>query len=98
MSGATVLSHDLFTNDVLYAEVALNLRPVPTRLLPLVPLFCRCAACAPAGLRTAGLLDLCEAGWVVSTCDQGRASSAHRGGLDLVVQLPGTGARASCEQ
>lgn len=47
VSGATVLSHDLFTNDVLYAEVALNLRPVPTRLLPLVPLFCRCAACTP---------------------------------------------------
>lgn len=39
-----MLSHDLFTNDVLYAEVALNLRPVPTHLLPLVPLFCRCAA------------------------------------------------------
>ena len=38
-----MLSHDLFTNDVLYAEVALNLRPVPTHLLPLVPLFCRCA-------------------------------------------------------
>jgi hypothetical protein len=39
---ATVLSHDLFTNEILYTEVLLDLRTVPTRLLPLVPLFCRC--------------------------------------------------------
>jgi len=39
--GATVLSHDLFTNDVLYAEALLDLHTVPVRLLPLVPLFCR---------------------------------------------------------
>jgi hypothetical protein len=38
---ATKLSHDLFTNDILYLEAALNLRPVPANLLPLVPLFCR---------------------------------------------------------
>lgn len=40
--GATVLTHDLFTNDVLYLEAALDMKGVPTRLLPLVPLFCRC--------------------------------------------------------
>ena len=39
--GATVLSHELFTNDVLYAEALLDLQTVPARLLPLVPLFCR---------------------------------------------------------
>lgn len=39
--GATILSHDLFTNDVLYLDVALDMRPLPRNLLPLVPLFCR---------------------------------------------------------
>ncbi|GIL59926.1 hypothetical protein Vafri_14582 [Volvox africanus] len=39
--GATLLAHDLFTNDVLYLEAAFDLRSVPARLLPLVPLFCR---------------------------------------------------------
>jgi len=39
--GAKLLSHDLFTNNVLYAEVALDMRGVPAHLLPLVPLFCR---------------------------------------------------------
>lgn len=39
--GTTVLTHDLFTNDVLYLEAALDMRVVPARLLPLVPLFCR---------------------------------------------------------
>ena len=55
VSRATVLSHDLFTNDVLYAEVALNLRPVPTHLLPLVPLFCRCAALVHGGAAATSL-------------------------------------------
>lgn len=40
--GATLLTHDLFTNDVLYVEALLPLAGVPARLLPLVPLFCRC--------------------------------------------------------
>jgi Zn-dependent M16 (insulinase) family peptidase len=39
--GATLLTHDLFTNNVLYADAALDLRGVPSRLLPLVPLFSR---------------------------------------------------------
>lgn len=39
--GATLLSHELFTNDVLYLEAALDMRPVPAELLPLMPLFCR---------------------------------------------------------
>jgi hypothetical protein len=89
VSGATVLSHDLFTNDVLYAEVALNLRPVPTRLLPLVPLFCRCAACALAALRTAGFQDLGKAGRVFSVCDQGHASSVRTHGQARVEYTGG---------
>jgi len=36
-----LLRHDLFTNDVLYLELALDLRPLPPHLLPLLPLFCR---------------------------------------------------------
>lgn len=39
--GAETLAHDLFTNNILYADLLLDLRPVPSRLLPLVPLFCR---------------------------------------------------------
>jgi Zn-dependent M16 (insulinase) family peptidase len=39
LKGTTVLWHDLFTNDVLYAEVAFNLRTVKAELLPLIPLF-----------------------------------------------------------
>jgi len=38
-----LLRHDLFTNDVLYLELALDLRPLPSHLLPLLPLFCRWA-------------------------------------------------------
>jgi Zn-dependent M16 (insulinase) family peptidase len=38
---ATLLTHELFTNDVLYAEIGLDMRRVPRELLPLVPLFCR---------------------------------------------------------
>eukprot|EP00887_Chlorella_sp_A99_P003900 scaffold11.g3900.t1 len=40
--GATLLSHDLFTNDILYLDAALDMRSLPADLLPLVPLFCRC--------------------------------------------------------
>jgi hypothetical protein len=41
LKGSTVLRHDLFTNDVLYAEVAFDMRAVRPDLLPLVPLFCQ---------------------------------------------------------
>lgn len=41
VGGAQVLSHDLFTNDVLYVEAALDMRGVPQHLLPLLPLFAR---------------------------------------------------------
>ena len=34
-----VLKHDLFTNDVLYAEIVFNMRSLKQELLPLVPLF-----------------------------------------------------------
>jgi len=40
--GTTFLRHDIFTNDVLYVEAAFPMNTVPTELLPLVPLFCRC--------------------------------------------------------
>ena len=37
-----MLRHDLFTNSVLYAELALDMTGVPMHLIPLIPLFCRC--------------------------------------------------------
>jgi Zn-dependent M16 (insulinase) family peptidase len=39
--GATILTHDLFTNNVVYMETALDMKNVPLHLIPLVPLFCR---------------------------------------------------------
>eukprot|EP00803_Ostreobium_quekettii_P002144 evm.model.scf_1846.1 EVM.evm.TU.scf_1846.1 scf_1846:8916-17584(+) len=39
---STILSHELFTNDILYFEAALDMRGVPATLLPLVPLYCKC--------------------------------------------------------
>lgn len=39
--GSKLLAHELFTNDVLYAEAALDMSGMPAQLLPLVPLFCR---------------------------------------------------------
>ncbi|TMW94976.1 hypothetical protein EJD97_009557 [Solanum chilense] len=41
INGVKVLKHDLFTNDVLYAEVVFNLSSLKQELLPLVPLFCQ---------------------------------------------------------
>ena len=41
-AGSTWLTHDIFTNDVLYADIAFDLRSVPEELLPLVPFFNRC--------------------------------------------------------
>ncbi|XP_077224928.1 presequence protease 1, chloroplastic/mitochondrial-like isoform X2 [Tasmannia lanceolata] len=41
IDGVKVLRHDLFTNDVLYAEVVFNMRSLKKELLPLVPLFCQ---------------------------------------------------------
>ncbi len=49
-AGVSVLRHELFTNDVLYLEAALDLRPVPPSLLHLVPLFCRCVRDLPVGV------------------------------------------------
>ncbi|QDZ25312.1 presequence protease [Chloropicon primus] len=37
-----ILSHDIFTNDVVYAEFAFDMSSVPKHLLYLIPLFCRC--------------------------------------------------------
>jgi presequence protease len=56
--GATLLTHDLFTSDVLYADIALPLRAVPTRLLPLVPLFCR--ALTEMGTEKESVVELTE--------------------------------------
>ena len=36
-----LLTHDLFTNDILYAEHLLDLKTIPAHLLPLVPLWTR---------------------------------------------------------
>ena len=41
IQGVDVLQHELSTNDVLYAQAALDMHSVPANLLPLVPLFCR---------------------------------------------------------
>ncbi|CAD7700528.1 unnamed protein product [Ostreobium quekettii] len=41
-SSSTILSHDLFTNDILYLETVLDMRGIPARLLPLVSLYCEC--------------------------------------------------------
>ena len=40
-NGVTTLTHDLFTNGVLYADLLLDLQSVPAELIPLLPLFCR---------------------------------------------------------
>jgi Zn-dependent M16 (insulinase) family peptidase len=40
-TGVTTLAHDIFTNDVLYLDIAFDLKTVPADLLHLVPLFCR---------------------------------------------------------
>ena len=36
---ATMVNHDLFTNQIIYTRVGMNLRVVPQELLPYVPLF-----------------------------------------------------------
>lgn len=57
-NGATVLRHDLFTNDILYADVLFDMRRVPARLLPLVPLFCQ--ALTSMGTSTETFVELNE--------------------------------------
>ncbi len=39
--GAPLLFHDLFTNGIVYLDLAFDLRALPTPLLPYVPLFAR---------------------------------------------------------
>ncbi|KAL8554483.1 hypothetical protein ACS0TY_002610 [Phlomoides rotata] len=41
INGTKVLQHNLFTNDVVYAEVVFNMSTLKQELLPLVPLFCQ---------------------------------------------------------
>ncbi|KAL6514257.1 Homeobox protein PKNOX1 [Orobanche hederae] len=41
VNGVKVLEHNLFTNDVLYAEIVFNMSSLKQELLPLVPLFCQ---------------------------------------------------------
>ncbi|KAI3432231.1 hypothetical protein D9Q98_003793 [Chlorella vulgaris] len=53
-----LLTHNLFTNDVLYLDVALDLKTVPANLLPLVPLFCRCLT--PMGTDKESFIELTE--------------------------------------
>jgi Zn-dependent M16 (insulinase) family peptidase len=56
--GVKLLRHDLFTNDVLYLELALDLRPLPPKLLPLLPLFCR--ALTQMGTEKESFIELTE--------------------------------------
>ncbi|XP_009135620.1 presequence protease 1, chloroplastic/mitochondrial [Brassica rapa] len=41
INGVKVLRHDLFTNDIVYAEVVFDMGSLKHELLPLVPLFCQ---------------------------------------------------------
>ncbi|CAH8261026.1 unnamed protein product [Arabidopsis lyrata] len=41
INGVKVLRHDLFTNDIIYAEVVFDIGSLKHELLPLVPLFCQ---------------------------------------------------------
>ncbi|KAL9238159.1 hypothetical protein vseg_012625 [Gypsophila vaccaria] len=41
INGVTVLQHDLFTNDVIYTEVAFDMSFLKQDLLPFIPLFCQ---------------------------------------------------------
>ncbi len=41
LAGARVLTHDLFTNGIVYLDLALDLALLPAELLPYVPLFGR---------------------------------------------------------
>ncbi|XP_068637041.1 presequence protease 2, chloroplastic/mitochondrial-like isoform X2 [Aristolochia californica] len=41
INGVKTLQHDLYTNDVLYAEAVFNMCSLKQELLPLVPLFCQ---------------------------------------------------------
>ncbi|CAA7030775.1 unnamed protein product [Microthlaspi erraticum] len=41
INGVKVLRHDLFTNDIIYAEVVFDMGSLKHELLPLVPLFCQ---------------------------------------------------------
>jgi presequence protease len=58
VGSTTVLTHDLFTADVLYADVALPLSQVPARLLPLLPLFC--SSLTQMGTQTESFVELTE--------------------------------------
>jgi Zn-dependent M16 (insulinase) family peptidase len=55
---ATLLTHDLPTSGVLYVEACLPLEGVPARLLPLLPLFCRCLT--QMGTRTESFVQLTD--------------------------------------
>jgi hypothetical protein len=79
--GATLLTHDLFTNDVLYAETVLDMTGVPGRLLPLIPLFCRSLTQVGRG---AGCVCVCvEGGGGGGAACQGRC----RVGCPLSLQI-----------
>eukprot|EP00798_Chlamydomonas_sp_ICE-L_P006877 gene6877-30852_t len=56
--GSTVLTHDLFTNNVIYVEALLDMKPVPQSLLPLIPLFCR--SLTQMGTQKESFIDLTE--------------------------------------
>ena len=64
--GVTLLNHDLFTNDILYMEVALDMRPLPADLLPLMPLFCRCSLPTTMLMQPEFCLSVCMRG--LSVC------------------------------
>lgn len=40
-NGSEIITHDLFTNDILYLDVGFNLHTLPQELIPYIPLFGR---------------------------------------------------------
>lgn len=40
-NGSKIITHDLFTNDILYLDVGFNLHTLPQELIPYIPLFGR---------------------------------------------------------
>lgn len=57
--GATILTHDMFTNNVVYMEAVMDMKNVPLSLLPLIPLFCRSLTNMATEVRLCFLLFVC---------------------------------------
>ena len=96
LGDTTVLKHDIFTNNVVYASVALPMSGVPARLLPLVPLFCRCLT--QMGTATESFVELTERiGRKTGGIGASSVVSSKRGSDDAVAYLT-VGGKAMADQ